>query len=149
MSLKNGRDGKVGITEADYIRFKSMMASGASLKRVALLLDFANQKAQREAEARAMRAQQADQQGAQQLAMQKMQMEKDALFLKTQSELLITNAKGRNDILVKAVTEGIFSPIQALSMLGGVNIPQQQNVVPTAQNPQIKQEQPMPAGVVS
>jgi hypothetical protein len=53
LSLKNGRDGKVGITEADAVRFFSMIKQGKSLKRIALLLDFANQQAQQQAEERA------------------------------------------------------------------------------------------------
>lgn len=133
LSLKNGRDGKVGITEADYIRFKSMMASGASLKRIALLLDFANQKAQQEAEARSQRAQQLDQQGAQQLDAQKAQNEMRSLMMKAQAEIAVENVKGRNDVLVKAVGDGMMSAQQALYIIQGSQAPQQ---APPQQQPQ-------------
>lgn len=139
LSLKNGRDGKVGITEADYIRFKSMMASGASLKRIALLLDFANQKAQQEAEARAQRAQQLDQQGAQQLDAQKAQNEMRSLMIKAQAEIAVENVKGRNDVLVKAVGDGKMSAQQALAIIMGSQAPQQ---APPQQQPQQGVEQP-------
>jgi hypothetical protein len=125
LSLKNGRDGKVGITEADYIRFKSMIASGASLKRIALLLDFANQKAQEEAEAKASRLQQENIQGTQILEAQKAQQELQAKALDTQSEIAVENVKGRNSILEKAVANNEITSTQALAILGIVEPPQQ------------------------
>jgi hypothetical protein len=148
LSLKNGRDGKVGITEADYVRFNSMINSGASLKRVALLLDFANQKAKREAAAKEMQFQQANQQSAQQLQAQKAQEEQAKLMMETQSNVVQENIKGRNAILEKAVANGLFSPEQALSIIGVHIAPPQQGSAPqTPQNPsQGQQPQVIPAG---
>jgi hypothetical protein len=143
LSLKNGRDGKVGITEADYIRFKSMMASGASLKRIALLLDFANQKAQQEAEARAQRAQQLDQQGAQILDAQKAQNEQRTIMLKAQAEISSLNIKGRNDVLVKAVGDGGMSAQQALAIIMGQPMPQQGQQMQQPQQPQQQTQERM------
>lgn len=147
LSLKNGRDGKVGITEADFVRFNAMINSGTSLKRVALLLDFANQKAQREAEERAMRAQQLDQQGAQQLAAQKAALEERSKQIETLSEIAKENIKGRNEVLVKAVGLSQIGYQEALGMISGTGtggaVPQQP--VP---NQAVRQEQQavIPAG---
>lgn len=126
LSLKNGRDGKVGITEADYIRFKSMMASGASLKRIALLLDFANQKAEEEAEAKASRLQQENIQGTQQLEQQKAQQAQQELMMKTQAEISVKNIEGRNALLKEAVANNEMTAMQALAMLGIEQPPQAQ-----------------------
>jgi len=108
-SLKNGRDGKVGITEADAIRFFSMIKAGHSLKRVGLLLDFANQKAQEEAEARAARASQMEAQQNEQYLMLKAQAEEQAIQSKARIEMLVEGAKARNEALLKAYERGDIS----------------------------------------
>lgn len=136
LSLKNGRDGKVGITEADYVRFMFMLEAGESLKRIAMLLGAAHRKAQKEAEERAMRAQQLDQQGAQQLVAQKQQADTNSQMLKTQAEIAVNNNKVQGDILVKAVDKGELNWQQAWAMVNGQPMPQQPQAAPQAQQPQ-------------
>ena len=118
LSLKNGRDGKVGITEADAIKFFSMIKSGRSLKRVALLLDFANKKAQEEAEARAMRSQQAEAEKNNQYAQIQAEIKKEELFMQTQSEMAKARATGHKDLILKAYEKGdvAYEPAMAMFM---------------------------------
>jgi hypothetical protein len=146
LSLKNGRDGKVGITEADAVRFNAMINSGASLKRVALLLDFANQKAQEEAEARAVRAQQLDQQGAQQLAAMKSQQEQQQTALETQSDIAKTNSEAVADLINKAYDKGELNFQEALVRLQPqmAQQPQQQQPMPQQQQEQQGEQRQMP-----
>lgn len=144
LSLKNGRDGKVGITEADFIRFNSMINAGASLKRVALLLDFANKKAQEEAEERAARAQQLDQQGAQQLAAQKDQIEAQSVIRKAQADVLVSNAKSKGKILEQAVSEGTITWNEALYRLDGGDQPQSPVVQPQEEPPGTPEDRVVP-----
>lgn len=141
LSLKNGRDGKVGITEADYVRFMFMIEAGEPLKRVAMLLGAANRKAQKEAEERSMRAQQLDQQGAQQLAAQKQEAEAQSQVLKTQGAIAETNSKVKGDIITKAVEKGELSWQEALAMVSGGQAPQQ---APQQPQPQPQSSVPMP-----
>lgn len=135
LSLKNGRDGKVGITEAEYLRFTYMVNAGESLKRVAMLLGSAHRKAQKEAEERAMRAQQLDQQGAQQLAAQKAQIEQQQQVTKSQGIIAEENVKGRNEVINKAVENKELSWREALEIMG---VPVQE----APQQPQIQGQQP-------
>ena len=108
----------MGITEADMIRFKSMIHSGASLKRVAQLLSFANKQAQDEAEARAERAQKMNSDLAMQNEQQKAQLE----VQKAQQEGAITaegeRVKAIGDVIQKAHELGQIDYIKALNMLG-------------------------------
>ena len=117
ISLQNGRDGKVGITEADAVRFNAMINSGSSLKQVALLLDFANHKAKEEEEARSARAQQLSQQGAQQLAAMKLQQEQQQVAMETQSDIAKTNSEAVADLINKAYDKGELNFQAALGML--------------------------------
>jgi len=147
LSLKNGRDGKVGITEADYVRFNSMINAGESLKRIAMLLGAANKKAKREAEEAAARANQQTMQGAQQLEQMKAQNKQQEFMLKTQSEIANEKTKGTNQILNEAVKKGEMTAMQALMVLNGVPIPrgQQQQQAPQQQAPSAPvSESPIP-----
>lgn len=134
LSLKNGRDGKVGITEADFVRFNAMINAGDPLKRVAMLLGAATRKAQREAEQRAIRSQQLDQQGAQQLVALKDQADTKRIALESQAKIAEENIKGRNSIIEAAMKDNGLGYIEALAYLG-INTPQQ------AQQQPIEQEQ--------
>jgi len=129
-ALKNGRDGKARITEGDYMRFVNMLSSGASLKRIALLLDFALDKAMKREEEKASRRQQENIQGTQALEAQKSQQAQLALTMETQANIALENVKGRNAILEKAVANGIFSPVQALSIIGVQVTPQAAQTTP-------------------
>ena len=151
VSLKNGRDGKDGITEADYIRFHSMLASGVSYKRIALMLDFANKKAKEEAEARRLAAMKQEQQGTQITNQQKAQQAQQEKLMETQSSIAIENVKGRNNILDKAVGAGTMSPEQALAMIYGQSQGQPQQPAPQPEQqegaPAVGEEQRvLPAG---
>jgi len=99
LSLKNGRDGKVGITEADMVRFKSMIDSGTSLKRVAQLLAFANEKAQQQAQAAADHGQQVAAQLSQQTEQVKSQLAIQETGLKTQMAVEAEKQKAEGAIL--------------------------------------------------
>lgn len=125
LSLKNGRDGKVGITEADYVRFNYMINAGESLKRVAMLLGAATRKAQRESEERAMRAQQMDAQNAQALNQQKAQQDAQKIMMESQAKLAEERLKGMNNILDTAVKNNGVDWREALAMMG-VQAPQAQ-----------------------
>ena len=146
MALKNGRDGKARITEADYIRFESMISSGESLKQIALLLDFALDKAQAAEEAKASQLQRENIQGTQMLEQQKEQKEARMIMLEAQAEISKENTKGRNAILEKAVMNNEMTALEALSMLGGTQQPQAPNNAPeTPENVQ-KEERVLPTG---
>lgn len=123
MSIKNGRDGKVGITEADVVRFKSMINSGASLKRVAQLLAFANKKAQDEAQVAAERSQQLNAQLAQQTEQMKSQLDIQTTGMKTQMAVEQAKQKSIGDILLEAVKLNTKSADEALRLLGFVPPP--------------------------
>lgn len=143
LALKNGRDGKVGITEADYVRFNAMINAGESLKRVAMLLGAANRKAQREAEEKEMRFQQLNQQNAQMLAQQKSQLEAATLQMETQAKLAEEAMKGRNSVIEEAVKMGSLAWQQALTIMGvpfpnqpmGQQVQQPQAGVPVKESP--------------
>ena len=126
LALKNGRDGKARITEADYIRFETMLASGESLKRIALLLDFALDKAQAAEEAKASKLQQENIQGTQMLEQQKSQQRVQESAMETQSQIAQENVKGRNSILEKAVGNQEMTAVEALAILGVQTQPQAQ-----------------------
>jgi len=144
-ALKNGRDGKARITEGDYMRFINMLSSGASLKRIALLLDFSLEKAQEREEEKASRIQKENIQGTQMLEAQKAQQAKEAVSMETQSDIAKENVKGRNSILEQAVSKGEMSALQALQMIG-INVPQApQQQTQQQQIPQ-KQDRIVPAG---
>ena len=144
LSLKNGRDGKVGITEADAARFNAMINSGESLKRVAMLLHFANKRAQKEAEMRAQRAQQLDQQGAQMLNMQKAEQEARQTQLETVSDIAVENSKTRGNVIEKAVENGELSWQEAMLMLDGVpQQQQQQQAMPQQAEQPVQQGEPI------
>lgn len=131
-ALKNGRDGKARITEGDYFRFLGMLKSGASLKRIALLLDFALDKAQQREDAKAAEGQKLAAQMAQETQAQKAQQEQQVLIMETQSEIAKDNNKGKNSIIEEAVKNGEIKALQALGMLG----------VGGMQQPQPPQQQP-------
>ena len=133
LSLKNGRDGKVGITEADMVRLKAMVQSGSSLKRVAQLLSFANKKAQKESEQRKMRQAQVDMQMAQQASQSKVQAELASQNAKTQGEIASNNSKSIGDLITKAYEKGDVTYQQGIATLTGQ--PQQQQS-PQQQQPQ-------------
>jgi hypothetical protein len=137
-ALKNGRDGKARITEGDYFRFLGMLKSGASLKRIALLLDFALDKAQQREEERASKAQQQTMQGAQMLEAQKAEQAQAADLRDTQGQVTVEMIKGRNSILDKAVTSGEFTAEEALARMMP---PQQQQQQAPQQQPQSQQPQ--------
>ena len=122
--LRNGRDGKKTISTADAVRFNQMINSGASLKRVALLLEFSAKKAMEDAEAREMRAQELNAQTAQQAAMFKEEEMRKTKFLEMQASIQTENAKGKVKILETAVNNGQLPWEQALVLLG--NQPMQQ-----------------------
>ena len=140
LALKNGRDGKVGINEGDYVRFMSMIQAGESLKRIAILLGAATRKAKKEAEESAMRKQQFDQQGALQLAQQKTQNDQQTEFIKTQSTIAVDKSKAQGDILTKAVDKGDLDWRQAIAILSGAPVMPQNQPVAQRQVPQ----SPMP-----
>lgn len=139
LSLKNGRDGKVGITEADAIKFFSMIKQGRSLKRVALLLDFANRKAQEEAEARAMRAQQMEAEKNNQYAMIQAQIKQQEQMMDAQSTIIQEQAKGHTQLVLKAYEKDDITYEQAMNML----MPQQQQATqqPPKQQPEMRPQQ--------
>jgi len=83
-----------------------------------------------------MRAQQLDQQGAQQLVAQKQQADTQSQMLKTQSEIAVNNNKVQGDILVKAVDKGEMTWQEAWAMVNGAPMPQQPQAAPMAQQPQ-------------
>jgi hypothetical protein len=148
LSLKNGRDGKVGITEADAVRFNAMINSGASLKRVALLLDFANKKAKEEAEAKEMRMIQINAQQQAYTAQVNSQGREQEQQIKTQSEIEVQNAKTKGSILEKAFEKGEVKWDQALYLISGRTVqemqePQQQQIGQTQE-----QTLPMPEEAV-
>ncbi|MCK5018374.1 MAG: hypothetical protein KAS32_15050 [Candidatus Peribacteraceae bacterium] len=146
ISQKNGRDGKVGITEAEYVRFLNLVNSGESLKRVAMLLGAAERKTQKKAEERAMRAQQLDAQNAQQLNAQKSQQEQAKIAAETQSAVVQENIKGRNAILDQAVKNNQLPYEQALAIMG-IQTPQQPARQEVAQEQQAQvpvEESPAP-----
>jgi len=145
-ALKNGRDGKARINEADYIRFEGMLLAGESLKRIALLLDFALEKAQESETAKSMQLQQEQIKGTQMLEAQKAQQRERDVMLETQSEIAKENIKGRNTILAMAVSGKEMTAAQALAMLGGQQIPQAQpQETPIVQQEQ-QQREPIPSG---
>jgi hypothetical protein len=125
LSLKNGRDGKVGITDADVVRFKAMIQSGASLKRVAQLLSFANKKAQEQAEERLMRKTQVDAQTAKAAQDGKLQADLASENAKTQGTIASNNSKSVGDLIVKAYEKGDMDIRKGLSLLG-VNLPKEE-----------------------
>lgn len=125
LSLKNGRDGKAGITEADAVRFLSMINSGASLKRVALLLDFANKKAKEEEEMKSLRAIQANGQEQARSAQVQAMVERQKTIDKMQADLRVATEKGRISIIEKAVSEDKLTWEQGLSMISNNDSMQQ------------------------
>lgn len=142
LSLKNGRDGKVGITEADAVRFNAMINSGASLKRVALLLDFANKKAQDDRDEREIRKIQVNSQQQQQTAIINSQNASRETAEKTQAAIVQEMAKGSVSVIEKAVELNQLGWRQALSMLG-MQMPQPQQQ-PQQQVVQQQEREPMP-----
>jgi hypothetical protein len=148
LSLKNGRDGKVGITEADYVRFMSMINAGEPLKRVSMLLGAATRKAEREAQARAERAQQIDSENARMLNAEKAQQEAARIQMETQGSLAETQAKTIGNILEEAVKTNQLPWQQALVYAQGGQPPQQpqQQQAPVQQQNQALNETPPPQG---
>ena len=146
LSLKNGRDGKVGITEADYVRFMSMLNAGEPPRRIAMLLGSATKKAQREAEERAMRAQQLDAQGTMQINAQKAQQDAARIQMETQGRIAEEQAKGISSIMDTAVKNNQVSWSEALTYIRGGQMPQpQQPQAPPEQAQAPQQESPVPA----
>lgn len=126
LSLKNGRDGKVGITEADAVRLRAMITSGQSLKRVAQLLAFANKKAQEESEARAMRAQEMNMQVTNQTMQMDMQKRQVDSELKIKEAQATEMAKLSHDALIMAYEKGDITFEMLTQMISGAPAPQQQ-----------------------
>ena len=126
LSLKNGRDGKVGITEADAVRFKAMVYSGASLKRIAQLLAFANKQAQDDAEARAQRAQELNAQLGQQTEQAKAQLEIQTGQIEAQQKIAVEKESAFYRILEEWYKQGNVSLDQVMMMMGVQPPPTQQ-----------------------
>jgi hypothetical protein len=145
-ALRNGRDGKARITEADYIRFETMIAKGESLKRIALLLDFALDKAREAEEERASRLQKENIQGTQMLEQQKAEQRQQEMAMETQVKVAEENIKGRNAILEKAVSNGEMSAMQALAILGIQSPPQAPPQQAEQQQIAEKEDRLLPAG---
>jgi hypothetical protein len=145
-ALKNGRDGKARITEGDYMRFVNMLSSGASLKRIALLLDFALDKAMQREEEKASRLQKENVQGTQMIEAQKQQGLQLEVTMKAQAEIAVKNAEGRNAILKEAVSNGTIDAFQALSIIGSPMTPQTADNGSEAMQVAPKEERLIPAG---
>lgn len=141
LALKNGRDGKVGITEADYVRFNAMINRGESLKRVSMLLGATTRKAQKEAEQRAMRAQQLDAQNAQMLNQQKAQAESQKITMEAQAKIAEEKVKGQNSVIDTAVKDGKMTWQQALSIMQGAPMQGGQQQAPPPQQPSVPDTQ--------
>lgn len=110
MSLKNGRDGKVGITEADAVRFMSMVWNGTtSLKRIALMLAYANKKAKEEAEAAANRANELNSQLGIQAQQATSQMKQQEMATDVQSQIAKDNNKAKLEAGLEAMKSGGMS----------------------------------------
>ena len=140
LSLKNGRDGKVGITEADSVRFKSMIQEGHSLKRIAQLLAFANRKAQQQAQQKEQVMQQQNAQIQQQSMALKAQVDSEAEKLKAMTLIAVSNTDAVNKIIQAAYEKGALQFEQALAYIGGQAPPQQQ----APQQPQPQEGMPPP-----
>ena len=137
LSLKNGRDGKVGITEADAIRFKSMIHSGSSLKRVAQLLDFAAHKAQEERTQREQQNQELNAQLNQQTEQAKAKLRIEEEQMRKAMEQEVARQKAIGDVLIKAYEKG-EKPLEYVLNMLGVATPEQQ-----IQQQQMAQQQQM------
>lgn len=145
LSLKNGRDGKVGITEADAVRLRAMISSGSSLKRVAQLLAFAHKRAEDAAQKRAIEMQKINVQVADQTAqieLQKSAMLTDMDIKKIQAQ---ESAKLSANLLLEAykLRDKTFEEITA--MLSGQQ-PGQQAPPPPEQNPATQEAPTAPMG---
>ena len=145
MSLKNGRDGKVGITEADAVRFKSMIHSGASLKRVAQLLDFAAHKAQEERTLREQENQKMNAQLNQQTEQMKAQLRLEEEQRRKAMEQEAYRQKAIGDLLLEAYKTKDRDLNYVLKMLG-VMPPEEQMA---QQQAQIAQQNGQAGGGVS
>lgn len=106
LSLKNGRDGKVGITEADAVRFRAMIENDASLERVSLMLAHANKKAQEASEARAAAAQKRQAEFDTMVAQSKTIEAQKTAVIETQKSVTIDKNKAKMDAGLEAVKSG-------------------------------------------
>ena len=140
LSLKNGRDGKVGITEADAVRFKDMVHSGASLKRIAQLLGFAIKKAQEQLDQREKQNQILNSQLGQQTEQAKAKLDIQALSMKKQIEQEAKRNQAVGKILEKAYDKGDKDLTYVLNALG-ILTPEQQKAMAEAQQQQGMQGQ--------
>lgn len=116
LSLKNGRDGKVGITEADAVRLRAMISAGSSLKRVAQLLSFAHKRAEDAAQAKAVEMQKINVQVADQTAQIEVQKKTVENGLGIQLVQASESAKLSGALLLEAYKKGdkTFEEISAI-----------------------------------
>ncbi len=144
LSLKNGRDGKVGITEGDAVRFKSMIENGTSLKRVALVLDYANRKAKEEAAATAQQNIKVQGEQQQQLEALQAQNRQVEVQLEIQKQVTIDNNKAKLDAGLEAVKNGKMTyEDYEVRVLGIQKQPQSQPMQQQQQQPSVTQEAPI------
>ena len=109
------------------VRFKSMIDSGASLKRVAQLLAFANEKAQQQAQAASDHSQQVAAQVSQQTEQVKSQLSIQETGLKTQMQVEAEKQKAIGAILLEGVKLGSKPVDEALRLLGFIPPPPPQS----------------------
>lgn len=148
LSLKNGRDGKVGITEADAIRFRSMISAGYSLKRIAQLLAFAIKRAKDDSDQRAAQTQQLNAQIAQQTAQMNLQQKQAESGFETEKNVNTELAKFNSAFLLEAYKKGdkTFEEIQAI-LSGGQPQPPMQGAEPEInENPAFEEAETAPMG---
>lgn len=86
ISLANGRDGKPGITEADYFKIIQIIENGGSLKQADMILQASIRRAQREADKRAKENIEQTNQGNQALEQLKHNNAKELILIKGQEE---------------------------------------------------------------
>lgn len=142
LSLKNGRDGKVGITEADAVRFKAMIQEGHSLKRVAQLLEFANRKAQQKAQEKEMLMMEENRKTQQEGLMLQAQIAEQTKMLEVRGQALISDKDTTNKLILAAYEKGALPFDAAMRLLSP------QPAQPQPQQPQIQGQQQLeqPAG---
>ena len=133
-SLQNGRDGKVGISEADAVRLRAMISEGQSLKRIAQLLAFANKQAQERAQQASIQNQQMNAQIQQEADQRAAMMAQMASGLKVQEAKETESAKLGHDILLEAYKKGDKTFEEITAILSGVPIEQQMQQSQQQQN---------------
>jgi len=146
LSLKNGRDGKVGITEADAVRLRAMISSGSSLKRVAQLLSFAHKRAEDAAQVKAVEMQKINVQVADQTAQIDVQRKTVENGLLIQLAQATESAKLSSALLLEAYTKGDKTFEEISAMLSGQQPGQQGQPQQDPQNPATQEAPTAPVG---